>query len=264
MPELSPKAVVHNPAGLAEDVQVGPFSYLGPDVTAEPGVVIANNVTVTGHTRLGRGCRLFPGCIIGTAAGGDRPGSDRCVIEPNTTIREHVTIEAGTTPAGTVVGANSLLMVGCQVGHDAVTEANGIFANFTRIEHHAHVEKFVQTSGFATVSPYATVGAYTYTTGYAIIDRDAPPFAIADGFPFRVRSVNDEKLHRCGFTPEAVGEIKHAFRMIFNGEAVFPTESQLAQAEQQFGGEHVRFLLAFIRRSVASPTGRHLQPAESM
>ena len=52
---ISPKAEVLNRTGLADDVQVGPFSYIGPDVTVGGGTVIANNVTAVSRSHNGTG-----------------------------------------------------------------------------------------------------------------------------------------------------------------------------------------------------------------
>ncbi len=260
---ISPKAIVINPAGLADDVQVGPFTYLGPDVAVEGGTVIANNVTVTGRTRIGRSCRLFPGCIVGCDPAGDDQTGGTCTIGPGNTIREHVIIESGAADGpGTTLGENNLLMVSCCVGRDADLAGEGIFANFTRIGRRARIEKYVRTSGFTSIAPYATVGAYTFTTGYSGIDRDAPPYAIVQGFPFRVRNINKENLRRCGFDPQAIETLKKAFRIIFNGEAAFPDDEQLRSAEQIFDNQHVGELIASLRQSAASPTGRRLQPSK--
>ncbi len=264
-----------NPAGLADDVRVGPFSFIGPEVTVGAGTIVANNVTLTGRTRVGAGCQLFPGCIVGCQPegleGGEAPAGC-CTIADLNILREHVIIEAGTqAPAaagaaprqgGTVLGPRNLIMVGCQIGHDARLEGEGVFANYTRIEHHALVEKFVWTSGFTNVSPYATVGAYTFTTGYACVDRDAPPYTIVQGHPFRVRSINTENLRRRGLDPQVIELLKKAFRMLFDGQAEIPDPQRLASVQRAFDNVQVMHLVESIRRSASSPAGRFLQPKE--
>ncbi len=264
MPEISPKAVVARPDGLADDVVVGPFSYLGPEVAVGAGTVIASNVTILGKTRIGPNCRLFPGCVIGMPAQGltdDQGGT--CEIDADNVIREHVTIEAGADPdgPGTLIGTSNMLMVGCHVGHDARLTGEGLFANFTRIKHHCRIEEFVRTSGFTDILAYATVGAYTFTTGYASIDRDAPPYAIVQGIPFRVRSVNVTNLQRCGFDSELIAALKSAFRALFNGAADFPPPGKLDEVQQSYKSQHIDFLVESLRCSAASPAGRHLQPS---
>jgi len=255
MAEISPKAVVANPAGLADDVQVGPFSFVGPEATVGPGTVIANNVTVTGRTTIGAGAHLFPGCVVGSAPSGADGADAACRIGAGNVIREHVTVEAGAA-----LGDHNLLMVGCQVAHDAVLAGEGIFANFTRIAHHARIEPFVRTSGSTAIEAYATVGAYAFTTGYAEVRSDVPPYAIVQGVPVRVRGLNVENLRRCGFDAASIEALKHAFRSLFNGSCATPTPEQLTEAEAASDNEYVRHLVGSLRRSAAGADGRALAP----
>ena len=45
---------------------------------------------------------------------------------------------------------------------------------------------------------------------------DAPPYAILQGSPHRVRGVNSHNLKRCGFDEGDIRAIKHAFRDLFD------------------------------------------------
>ncbi|OPX25282.1 MAG: hypothetical protein B1H04_00150 [Planctomycetales bacterium 4484_123] len=263
MPEISKKAAVAKPSALAEDVRVGPFSVIGPEVTIGPGCVVHNNVTILGATRIGANCELFPGCVVGIAPDGGMSETGRCVVDSGNVLREHVIIEAGLAGgAGTHVGPNNLIMVGCQVRHDAHLEGEGIFANFTCVEAHAHIEKYVRTYGFTAVKSYATVGAYALTTGYASVECDVPPYAIVQGLPTQVRSVNSEGLRRCGFDARTIEAIKAAFRMLFDGRGALPTPEALEATERRFDDEHVRYLIECLRRSAAAPSGRRRQPVD--
>ena len=51
MPKISPLAVVDPKAELADDVEVGPFCVIGPDVRIGAGTKLMNHVTIIGHTR---------------------------------------------------------------------------------------------------------------------------------------------------------------------------------------------------------------------
>ncbi len=261
---ISPKAEVANPAALASDVRVGAFTLIGPDVTVGAGTVIHNNVTLTGVTRVGADCEIFPGAVVGCAAA-HTAGGGRCVIGDENTIREHVIIEAGESPdsPGTQLAHRNLLMVGCQIGHDASLADEGIFANFTRIDPFARIEEFVRTSGFTFVADHAAVGAYTFTTGYARIESDAPPFAIMQGLPILPRTVNSENLRRCGFDADVIAHTKAAFRILFAGDEAFPSAEKLAEVEASFSGDAIAQLIESIRLAAASPTGRRLAPAEA-
>lgn len=235
MPKVSRQAIVEKGAQLAEGVTVGPFSYIGPQVRLGAGCVIENNVTILGRTVLGRNNQVFPMCVIGSEdPAAAHPGASRpapapdatCVLGDANAIREHVTIRGGSDQP-TRIGGDNLIMVDCHLGAGAAVGDHCIFANCTHVGDGGKVEDYVRTSAFTTVEPGAKVGAYTFIAGFAGIDRDAPPFAIVQGFPFRVRGVNTQNLKRCGFGEEDIQALKQAFHEIYSGENGRPDEEAL-------------------------------------
>lgn len=216
MAKISPQATVEPGATLADDVVVEPFACIGSEVTLEAGCVIKNNATVTGKTRLGEKCIIFPLAVIGPTEDPAQPRG-QCVIGDGCSIREHVTIYGGSDEP-TRIGRGNLIMIGSQIGSGAQVGSHGIFANFTQIDTGAVVEDFVRTSGFSHITAGMRVGAYTFISGYTRIERPAPPFAMVQGTPCRVRGVNTQNLKRCGFNDADVRALKSAFREIYNGE----------------------------------------------
>jgi UDP-N-acetylglucosamine acyltransferase len=247
MPKISPQAIVEKGAQLADDVVVGPFCYIGPRVRLGAGCVVENGATVVGRTVLGRNNHVFPLCVIG--AGADEGEDASCVLGDANAIREHVTIRGGTSARPTRIGRDNLIMVDCHVGPGAVVGDHCIFANCTHLLEGAGVEDYVRTSGYTVVEAGAKVGAYTFIAGFAGIDRDAPPFAIVQGFPFRVRGVNTENLKRCGFGEEDIRALKQAFHEIFSGGDGRPDEEAIQQiARDPQANPHVLRLLETLPR----------------
>ena len=245
MPKVSRQAIVEKGAQLAEGVTVGPFSYIGPQVRLGSGCTIENNVTILGRTTLGRDNHVFPMCVIG--AGADARPDAECVLGDANAVREHVTI-CGGGEAPTRVGGDNLIMVDCHLGAGAFVGDHCIFANCTHVGEGGRVEDYVRTSAFTTIEPGAKVGAYTFIAGFAGIDRQAPPFAIVQGFPFRVRGVNTQNLKRCGFGEEDIGALKQAFHEIYSGENGAPDEEALRRlALDPAANPHVRKLLETLR-----------------
>jgi UDP-N-acetylglucosamine acyltransferase len=249
MHKVSPQAIVEKGAQVADDVAIGPFSYIGPHVSLEAGCVIECNVTIVGHTVLGRNNHVSPMCVIGaTGEDATRPAAEAgCVLGDANAIREHVAIRGG-IERPTRIGRDNLIMVDCNLGAGATVGDHCIFANCTHVGDGGRVEDYVRTSAFTTVEPGATVGAYTFIAGFAGIDRDAPPFAIVQGFPFRVRGVNTQNLKRCGFGEEDITALKQAFHEIYsadNGGADEQILRRLAGADRL--NPHVRRLLEALR-----------------
>jgi UDP-N-acetylglucosamine acyltransferase len=92
------RAIIDPSAKLADDVEVGPWSIIGPDVEIGPGTKIESHVVVRGPTVIGAGNHIYQFSSIGEATPDlkyrDEP--TRLVIGDNNSIRENVTIHRGT------------------------------------------------------------------------------------------------------------------------------------------------------------------------
>ena len=171
MPKISPLAVVDPKARLAEDVEVGPFCFIGPDVTIGAGCKLLPRATIMGHTTVGRDNVFHPGCVIGDAPQDLKyRGSDtRLEIGNGNNIREHVTIHVGTETGGgiTCVGDKNLLMINAHVGHDAHIGSRCIIANNVMLAGHVSIGDNVAIMGGVGIHHFVTVGEYAYLAGYA-------------------------------------------------------------------------------------------------
>ena len=65
MAPIHPTAVVDPGAKLADDVSVGAFCYVGPDVELDAGVELRPHALVTGRTRIGPRTRVFSFAVLG-------------------------------------------------------------------------------------------------------------------------------------------------------------------------------------------------------
>ena len=95
------------------------------------------------------------------------------------------------------------------------------------------------------------MGAYTFIAGHANIERYAPPFAMVQGMPFRVRGANTELLKRCGFSDSDIQKLRSAFRELFNDQEDHNNPSEVALSEELATNPHVTRLVEFIRRNTA-------------
>jgi UDP-N-acetylglucosamine acyltransferase len=249
MPQISKHAIVEPTARLADDVRIGPFSYVGPDVRVGSGCVIDNNVTIVGRTVLGDRTRVFPLAVIGAPAPHENePGE--CILGEANAVREHVTIYSG-IDSPTRIGNHNLIMIASQIGSGAIIGDHGIFDNYVQIGPHSYVEDYVRMSGFAAVGPGVKVGAYCFIAGYTRVDDDTPPYAMIQGFPVRVRGVNTRNLQVCGFGQSDIHALKAAFRELFNGRGSDVNEQVLQRMEADVDlNQHVRRLTKAIRSAL--------------
>jgi UDP-N-acetylglucosamine acyltransferase len=98
MNSIDPRAIIDPSAKLADGVEVGPWSIVGPDVEIGEGTVIGPHVVLKGPTRIGKHNRIYQFSSIGE----DTPDLKykgeltRLVIGDHNVIREGVTIHRGT------------------------------------------------------------------------------------------------------------------------------------------------------------------------
>jgi UDP-N-acetylglucosamine acyltransferase len=106
---IHPTALVDRAAELAEGVEVGPYSVIGPKVRVGAGTIIGPHVVIDGRTAIGRNNRLFPFCSIGGSPQDKKYGGEdtELVIGDGNTIRESCTISLGTAQGGGVTRIGS-------------------------------------------------------------------------------------------------------------------------------------------------------------
>jgi len=63
--KIHPTALIDPHARLAEDVEVGPFSCIGPEVEIGARTILQSHVIIEGAVRLGADNQIGHGAIIG-------------------------------------------------------------------------------------------------------------------------------------------------------------------------------------------------------
>ena len=136
---------IHPKARLGENVIVESFSSISEDVEIGDGTWIGPNVTIMDGARIGKNCKIFPGAVISAIPQDLKYQGEPTTAEvgDNTTIRECVTINKGTTDRMTTkLGSNSLVMAYSHLAHDAFVGNNVILANNATIAGHVTIEDF--------------------------------------------------------------------------------------------------------------------------
>jgi len=249
-------------AKLAEDVEVGPFCLVGPDVTLGSGTRLLSHAVVTGHTTLGAGNVIHPYAVIG----GDpqdlkyKGAPTRLVIGDNNQIREHVTIHVGTEKGGgvTSVGSNNLLMVNAHIGHDVQLGSRCIIANNVMIAGHVVIGNNVVLNGAAGLNAFVTIGDFAYIGGAARIHHDVPPFVKVSGDD-EIRALNTTGLKRAGVSQCDIDALEEAARAIFFNRRR-PFAEAIAEFDTKNGiNAHVKQMVEFLHRRNLGKHGRYLE-----
>ena len=270
-PEVHSLAVVDPAARLGRGVRVGPCSVIGPHVVLGEGCIVHNNVTITGHTTVGRNTEFYPGCVIGAKAQDlkYRGGKTTLQIGDDNVFREHVTAHPGTEGGGGVtrVGNNNLFMIGMHVGHDLTIGNHCILANLCLLAGHVVIEDYVTIGGHVGLHHFTTIGKHAMVGGMTKIAADVPPFLTVAGTRSsrqEVRMVNGVGLKRCGlFTEAQIRNLKKAYMRLFSRRARGkPILQAIQELKADSTDENVHYLCDFLLRSFEC--GRHGRYLESL
>ncbi len=239
MARIHPSAQVDPRAELAEDVEVGAGSIIGPEVQVGAGTRLGPHVVVTGHTRIGERNRIFQFASIGEEPQDKKYRGEptRLEIGDDNTIREFCTLNVGTVQdAGlTRIGHRNWIMAYVHIAHDCVVGNDTIFANNTQLAGHVSIGDFAVLGGFTGVHQFCRIGAHVITGIASVVVQDIPPYITAAGNPARPYGTNGEGLKRRGYTPEDLAAIKRAYKTLYRqgltlDEARAQLQSEAAEA----------------------------------
>lgn len=209
---------IHPEAKIGKDVTIDPFTVIHEDVEIGEGTWIGNNVTIFPGARIGKHVRIFPGAVISAVPQDLKFAGEKTTAEvgDHTTIREHVTINRGTTAAGkTVVGSHNLLMAYVHVAHDCMVGNHCILANGVTLAGHIVIHDHAIIGGLSAVHQFVRIGSHVMISGGSLVRKDVPPFVKAAHEPLAYVGVNAVGLRRRGFSNEQIAEIQEIYRKIF-------------------------------------------------
>ena len=246
-----PLAYVHPDAIIADNVIIEPFATIYQDVTIGEGTKIGSNVSIMPGVRIGKNCQIFPGAVIGAVPQDLKFKGEYSTVEigDNTTIREFVTINRGTSAKGkTVVGSNCLLMAYVHVAHDCIVGNNVILVNNTQLAGEVIVDDYAILGGMVAVHQFVRVGSHVMISGGSLVRKDVPPFIKAGREPLSYVGINSIGLRRRNFSNEKIREVQEIYRYIYQKGLNISQAVEIIEAEMPASTERDEVLL-FIKDS---------------
>ena len=229
--DVSPKA------DLGKGVRVGPGAVIGPDVIVGPNTWIGPNVIIEGKVKIGSNNKIFPGACIGLEPQDlkYRGDSTDVLIGDNNTFRECVTINRATFEGEkTIIGHNNLLMAYSHLGHNCEIGDNAVIANSVQIAGHVVVEDRAVIGGCLGIHQFVHIGYLAMVGGMTRVDRDVPPYCLAEGHPGRMRGLNKVGIKRKNIDKENKEEylqLKRIWNLLFKSEYVISEGLEIARQE---------------------------------
>ena len=199
--KVHPSAFVDPRAELHDGVTISQGAIVGPNVTIGEGTEIGPNAVIEGRTQIGINNKVFPNVFIGLEPQDlkYKGASTEVIIGNNNTFRECVTINKATDEGEkTIIGNENLLMAYTHIGHNCEIGNKIVISNSVQVAGHVKVEDKAIIGGCLGIHQFVHIGYLAMIGGMTRVDRDVPPFCLAEGHPGRLRGLNKIGIKRSG------------------------------------------------------------------
>lgn len=252
---IHPTAIIEDGAVLADDVKVGPFSYIGAGVEIGAGCQIESHVVVKGPSKIGKNNRIFQFASIGEDCQDKKYAGEPTTLQigDNNVFREGCTVHRGTTQdiGTTIIGSNNLCMAYVHVAHDCVVGDNNIFANNAAIAGHVHIGNDVILGGYSGVHQFCRIGSNAMTRMGSMVVMDVPAYVMVGGNPAKASGMNFEGMKRRQFPEEVIKTLRKAYKAVYRQGL---TIEQAVQEIESWSVKHER-IDAFVESLKAATRG---------
>ena len=252
-------AIIDSEAKIEENVQIGPYTVIGPNVEIGQGTVIQSHVNITGQTKIGKNNIIYPFASIGNDPQDLKfQGEEtRLEIGDNNKIREYVTINPGTKGGGglTKVNNNCLFMVSAHIAHDCFVGNNVILANNVPLGGHAHIGDNAIIGGNSAVQQFTRVGKSAMIGGMCGVVRDIIPYGIVHGNRSVLQGLNLIGLRRKNIPNKEIMTLSDAYKEIFKNENLTENLSNLSNEfkNNELVAEVIEFIEMDKKRPICTP-----------
>ncbi len=241
-------AVVEDGARIAADAVVGPFCHIGAQVVLGAGVRLHSHVVVAGRTGIGERTEVWPFAVLGAVPQDLKyDGADTAlVIGARNRIREHVTMNIGTTPGGGVtrIGDDGLYMAGCHIAHDAQIGNNVIVVNGSAVAGHCVIEDDVIIGGLCGIHQFVRIGRGAIIGAVTMVTNDVIPHGLVQGPRGVLDGLNLVGLKRKGVSRADITALRAAFQTLKDGEGSFAERA--ARLGQESDSPYVQEMVSFV------------------
>ena len=217
-------SIINKKTKIGKNVEIGPFCTLGNNVQLGEGCKLHSHINIQGNVEIGRNTEIFPFVSIGSIPQDlkYRGEKSKLIIGKNNTFREYCNANLGTEgdKLQTIIGDDSLFMVGVHIAHDCTVENNVIFANQATLGGHVHVESKAVIGGISAIHQFCRIGSLAMIGGMSAVENDVIPFSLVVGNRAKVTGINIVGLRRAKYTKEQIREYSQAVDKIFTGSSI--------------------------------------------
>jgi UDP-N-acetylglucosamine acyltransferase len=225
MSTIDPTARIEDGAVIGEGSSIGPYCVIGSNVVIGADCRLIAHVHIAAQTSIGDRCTIYPFASLGTPPQilGYRGEPGRLAIGQGCTIREQVTMNAGSAAGGGVtrVGDRGYFMNCSHVGHDCKVGNDVIFATSATLGGHCEIGDFVFIGGLSAVHQFTRIGPQVMVGGVCGVRGDVIPFGLVNGQYATLEGLNIIGMKRRKFTRERLATVRSFYQKLFYGPGIF-------------------------------------------
>ena len=255
-------AIVDKKAKILDNVEIGPYCIIGPEVEIGNNSVLHSHVNVVGNTKIGENNQIYPFSSIGTPPQDLKYKGEKnlLVIGNNNKFREYVNINPGTGHGGgiTRIGDNNLFMVYCHVAHDCSISNNIVLANNVQVGGHVTIQNSAIVGGSCAIHQFSRIGESAMIGGMTGVLSDVIPFGLSMGNRNNLMGLNLIGLRRSKVSNENIKKIQLAYEIIFKTPSFRENIEQLNNdlKENEFVKKILRFINTDKKRPISIPLNK--------
>ena len=252
-------AIISETSKLADSVEIGAYSIIGPNVKIESNTKIHSHVNIVGNTSIGIGNEIFPFSSIGTPPQDLKYKGEKnsLIIGNNNKFREYVNINPGTAQGGgvTKIGNDNLFMVYCHVAHDCNISNNIVLANNVQVGGHVNIQDNAIVGGSCAIHQFSRIGESAMIGGMTGVLSDVIPFGLSLGNRNNLAGLNLIGLRRAKISNENIKIIQQAYDEIFKSENFRSNIDNLNSdiKKNEFVNKIINFLNSDKKRPISLP-----------
>ena len=255
-------AIIDFKAKISENVEIGAYSVIGPEVEIEENTKIHSHVNLAGNTKIGKNNEIYPFSSIGTPPQDLKYKGEKnsLIIGNNNKFREYVNINPGTEQGGSItkIGDNNLFMVYCHVAHDCMISNNVVLANNVQVGGHVHIHNNAIVGGSCAIHQFSRIGEYAMIGGMTGVLSDVIPFGLSMGNRNNLMGLNLIGLRRSKVSNENIKKIQLAYEIIFKTQSFRENIERLNNdlKENEFVKKILRFINTDKKRPISLPLNK--------
>lgn len=250
--KIHQSAIIEKGAELDDNVNIGPYAYIGKDVKIGKDTSVMHHATVDGKTMLGEGNEIHPYAYIGGKTHDLKyeKGINALIIGKRNVFREYVTVHCATNENSiTELKDDNVILAYSHIAHECKVGSNLIMSSHSALGGHVIVGDNVNIGWGVGVHQFCRIGDYAMAAATSTILQDIPPYLIAKGNPAKACTINRVGLDRGGYSKESISCLKSIYILFYkkglnNSQAI----DQLAKL-QEFNNVEARNFVDFIKSS---------------